>query len=195
MKRIFLNRIFLKMGLAAGVALGSAAAWAQEDELVGYPGYVDFGQLSSIFGEPTVEIAVGKTLLGLVSAFTASEDPDVAELFSRLDGVRVRVFETEFLADGAIDTVKGVASQLSSEGWESVVSVNSADEQVRIFLKMNQNVVEGITVMAVEPHEAAFINVIGLIDPAELAELMDRLDVDVDVDMDLGGRKNRDDEE
>ena len=193
MKRILLNRIFLSMGLAAGIALSSATAWAQEDELRGYPGYVDFGQLSSIFGEPTVEIAVGKTLLGLVSAFTASEDPEVAEMFSRLDGVRVRVFETEYLADGAIDTVKDVASQLSSGGWESVVSVNSADEQVRIFMKMNQTVVEGITVMAVEPHEAAFINVIGLIDPAELAELMNRLDVDVDLDM--NGVKIRNDDD
>ncbi|MDX1555794.1 MAG: hypothetical protein R3212_07200, partial [Xanthomonadales bacterium] len=67
------------------------------------------------------------------------------------------------------------------------------DEQVRIFMKMNQTVVEGITVMAVEPHEAAFINVIGLIDPAELAELMNRLDVDVDLDM--NGVKIRNDDD
>ncbi len=188
MKRFLLNTV-----LVATLVLSSAVAWGQEDELLGYPGYVDFGQLGSIFGEPTVEIAVGKTLLGLVSAFTASEDPDVAELFSRLDGVRVRVFETQALADGAVDLVRDVSSRLSGEGWESVVSVNSADEQVRIFLKMNQNVVEGITVMAVEPHEAAFINVIGVIDPAELAELMNRLDVDVDVD--VNGMKHRTDDE
>jgi hypothetical protein len=160
--------------------MASSLAWAQEDELRAYPGYVDFGQLSDTFGEPSVEIAIGKGLLSFVSAFTSSEDPEIADLFSRLDGIRVRVFETEQLADGAVDLVKGVSSNLSSDGWESVVSVNSADEQVRIFMKLNQDVIEGITVMAVEPNEAAFINVIGFLDPAELARLMDHFDVEVD---------------
>lgn len=174
-----MKKFILTMAGAAGVALLSSAAFAQEDELKGYPGYVDFGQLGSIFGEPTVEIAVGKSLLGLVSAFTASEDPEIANLFSRLDGVRVRVFETEQLAEGALDFVKDVSAELSGAGWESVVTVNSADEQVRIFMKMNKDVVEGITVMAVEPHEAAFINVIGLLDPEELAKVMEHFDVEV----------------
>lgn len=184
-----MKRYLLTTVGAACIALLSSAAWAQEDELKGYPGYVDFGQLSAIFGEPTVEIAVGKSLLGLVSAFTASEDPEVAGLFSRLDGVRVQVFETQSMADGAIDFVKDVSSKLAGSGWESVVTVNSDDEQVRIFMKMNQQDVEGITVMAVEADEASFINVIGVLRPDELAKVMDHFDVDVD------GVKLRDDDD
>lgn len=184
-----MKKYLLTMVGAAGIALLSNAAFAQEDELRGYPGYVDFGQLGSIFGEPTVEIAIGKSLLGLVSAFTAGEDPEVASLFSRLDGVRVRVFETDSLADEAFDFVKDASSQLSSAGWESVVTVNSADEQVRIFMKMNKDVVEGITVMAVEPHEAAFINVIGFLDPEELARVMDHFDVEMH-GVKIGGDKD-----
>ena len=160
--------------------LAISPAWAQEDELRAFPGYVDFGQLSDIFGEPNVEIAIGKGLLSFVGIFTQSEDPEVADMFSRLDGVRVQVYETEYLADGAVDLIKGVSSNLSSSGWAPVVSVNSADEQVRIFMKLNGDTIEGITVMAVEPHEAAFINVIGMLDPNELARLMDHFDVDVD---------------
>ena len=64
-----------------------------------YPGYVDFGELSSIFGEPTVQIAVGESLLGLVGSLSASEDPEAAELFNRLNGVRVNVFETTAMAE------------------------------------------------------------------------------------------------
>ena len=188
-----MKRFLMTTAVIASIALSSAAAFAQEDELRGYSGYVDFGQLNPLFGEPTVEIAIGKSLLGLISAFTASEDPEVASMFSRLDGVRVRVFETESLVDGAVDLIRDVSSQLSGDGWESVVSINSADEQVRIFMKMNQGNVEGITVMALEPQEAAFINVIGLLDPRELAEIMDHFDVDVDVDMKgLKGRNNDD---
>jgi len=175
-----MKKFLITLAGAACLALASGSAWAQEDELRAFPGYVDFGELSDTFGEPAIEIAIGKGLLNFVSLFTSSEDPEIADLFSRLDGVRVRVFETEKLADGAIDLVKGVSSKLSASGWESVVSVNSADEQVRIFMKLNQDVIEGITVMAVEPDEAAFINVIGFLDPAELARLMDHFEVDVD---------------
>ncbi|HKJ16556.1 MAG TPA: DUF4252 domain-containing protein [Xanthomonadales bacterium] len=181
-----MKKFIITMAGIACLTLAASTAWAQEDELKAFPGYVDFGQLSDIFGEPNVEIAVGKGLLSFVSAFTTNEDPEVANLFSRLDGVRVRVFETDQLADGAIDLVRNVSSSLSGSGWESVVSVNSTDEQVRIFMKLNDDLIEGITVMAVEPDEAVFINVIGFLDPAELARLMDHFEVDVN-DIQING--------
>jgi hypothetical protein len=166
----------LIIGLLALLAL---PAMAQEDALKDLPGYVDFGELNSIFGEPTVQIAVGESLLGLVGSLSASEDPEAAELFKRLNGVRVNVFETTQMADGAVDYVKEVSSQLSNLGWESVVTVNSADEQARIFMKIDQDRVQGITVMAVEENEAVFVNVIGNLDPEELGKVMDNFDIDL----------------
>lgn len=166
----------LMMGLAAMLAL---PAMAQEDALKDFPGYVDFGELNSVFGEPTVQIAVGASLLGLVGSLSASEDPEAAELFKRLNGVRVNVFETKQMADGAVDYVKDVSAQLSNLGWESVVTVNSADEQVRIFMKINNDMVQGITVMAVEENEAVFVNVIGSLNPAELGKVMGNFDIDL----------------
>jgi len=160
-------------------ALLTCSAWAQEDAMKDFPGYVDFGQLSEIYGEPSVQISVGQSLLGLVSAFTASEEPESAELFKRLKGVRVNVFETTVMANGAVDHVKEVSSRLSAVGWESVVTVNTADEQVRIFMKINEAIVEGITVMAVEENEAVFINVIGNLSQEELAKVMNNFDVDM----------------
>ena len=65
-------------------------------------------------------------------------------------------------------------------GWESVVTVNQDQEQVRIFMKMNDGQVQGITVMAVEATEAVFVNVIGNLNPAELEKVMDNFDVDID---------------
>ncbi len=166
----------LLMSLAAMLAL---PVMAQEDALKDFPGYVDFGELNAIFGEPTVQIAVGESLLGLVGALSASQDPEAAELFKRLNGVRVSVFETSQMADGAVDYVKDVSSQLSNLGWESVVTVNSADEQVRIFMKIDNDKVEGITVMAIEENEAVFVNVIGSINPAELGKVMENFDIDL----------------
>jgi len=160
-------------------ALLAFPAWAQEDALVDLPGYVDFGSLQEIYGEPTVEIAVGKSLLSLVASFSASEDPESAELFKRLLGVRIHVFENPAMPASGLDHVKEISSRLSAAGWESVVTVNSKDEQVRIFMKINGEEVQGITVMAVEDDEAAFINVIGNLNPAELERVMDNFEINL----------------
>jgi len=172
--------VITKILIACVTALMALPVIAQEDALKDYPGYVDFGELHSVFGEPSVQISVGESLLGLVSSLSASEDPEAAELFNRLNGVRVNVFETDGMVDGAMDLVKDVSSQLSDRGWESVVTVNSDEEQVRIFMMINNNQVEGITVMAVEETEAVFVNVIGSIDPAELGRVMENFDIEID---------------
>ena len=169
-----------KILTACVTALMALPVMAQEDALKDYPGYVDFGELSAVFGEPTVQISVGASLLGLVSSLSASEDPEAAELFKRLNGVRVNVFETDGMADGAVDLVKDVSARLGDHGWESVVTVNSNDEQVRVFMMINDDQVEGITVMAVEETEAVFVNVIGSINPEELGRVMENFDIELD---------------
>jgi len=179
------KQLMLSLLVALAAIPAAGTAWAQEDALKDFPGYVDFGSLSDIFGEPTVQIAIGQSLLNMVGAFSASEDPELAALFKRLQGVRVNVFETPGVPGGAFDYVKDVSSKLSSRGWESVVTVNSADEQVRIFMKIEGDRIEGITVMSVQSDEAAFINVIGSLNPAELERVMDNFDVDIN-DVSLG---------
>lgn len=161
-------------------ALMALPAMAQEDSLKDFPGYVDFGELGAVFGDPSVQISIGESLLGLVGSLSSSEDPEAAELFKRLNGVRVNVFETETMADGAVELVRDVSSRLSDRGWESVVTVNSQDEQVRIFMMISESRVEGITVIAVEETEAVFVNIIGSINPEELGKVMDNFDIEFD---------------
>jgi hypothetical protein len=167
---------FLLIGLISMLAL---PAMAQEDALTDFPGYVDFGELNSMFGEPSVQIAVGGALLGFVSALSAAEDPEAAELFKRLHGVRVSVFENPAVTEDAVNYVKTISSQLNQQGWESVVTVNSDDEQVRIFMKFNAENVEGITVMTLQEDEAVFVNVIGDLKPDELGKVMDNFDIEM----------------
>ena len=178
------HSIFRKALTLCATVLISLPVMAQEDALKDLPGYVDFGELTQVFGDPAVQISVGESLLGLVSSLSASEDPEAAELFKRLNGVRVNVFETENMADGAIDLVKDVSSKLSTLGWEPVVKVNSQEEQVRIFMMIRDGKVQGITVMAVEENEAVFVNVIGNINPEELGKVMDKFDIDMGHDDD-----------
>jgi len=167
---------FLLMGLISILAL---PAMAQEDALKKFPGYVDFGELNSMFGEPSVQIAVGGSLLGFVSALSAHENPEVAELFKRLHGVRVSVFKNPSMTETTLEFVKTISSKLSQQGWEPVVTVNTDDEQVRIFMKFNGDIVEGITVIALEEDEAVFVNVIGDLNPDELGKVMKNFDIEM----------------
>jgi len=173
------SKFFTTLMTACIAALFSFPVLAQEDTLKAFPGYVDFGELNTMFGEPTVQISVGQSLLGLVASLSAEEDPEAAALFNRLFGVRVNVFETDSMVDGAIERVKEVSSRLGKLGWESVVTVNSDEEQVRVFMMINDNQVEGITVMSLQEDEAVFVNVIGNIDPEELSRVMKNFDIDV----------------
>ena len=160
-------------------ALLALPAMAQEDALVDLPGYVDFGELGDIYGEPKVQIALGEALLGFVSAMAAKEEPETAELFNKLKGVRVNVYNIDGDAGPAVEQVKRVATMLSGAAWSPIVRVNEEGQQVQIFLKMTGENVEGLTLMAVDGEEAVFINVIGDINPEDLGKVVENFDVDL----------------
>jgi hypothetical protein len=83
------------------------------------------------------------------------------------------------VTESTVDYVKAISAKLSQQGWESVVTVNSDDEQVRVFMKFNGQNVEGITVMAMESDEAVFVNVIGDLKPDELGKVMENFDIEM----------------
>ena len=157
---------------------------AQEDALKDLPGYVDFGELDSIYGEAKVNISIGSALLNFVAVM--NDDPETAELFNKLKGVRVSVYSTEEVgADAALDQVNRVKSTLQSSSWQPIVQVNDDGEQVQIFMQMDGDKMNGLTLMAVDDEEAVFINVIGQLDPHELSQVMDNFDIDIDDAMDI----------
>jgi hypothetical protein len=159
---------------------------AQEDALKDLPGFVDFGEMNSIYGEPKVNISIGGALLGFVGAMAKNEDPQAAAIFSKLKGVRVSVYSTEDAgADAAFGQVAQVKSTLQGLNWSPIVQVNDDGEQVQIFMQMDGDKMNGLTLMAVDDEEAVFINVIGQLDPNELAQLMDNFDIDLDDTMDI----------
>ena len=168
---------YLIAALAACLAL---PALAQEDSLKDLPGFVDFGELSSIYGEPKVMINIGGYLLNFVAAATR-DDPETSEIMAGLKGVRINIYNTEGNVAPAMEQVSQVKSLLSANAWEPIVQVNDEGEQVQIFLKVTGDQMEGMTVMAVNDEEAVFLNIIGMIDPEHLERVMDKFDVDVDM--------------
>ena len=167
--------------LAALISLPVAAQTAQLESL---PGYMDFADLDAIYGEPRVMINIGGTLLKLMAMASAAEDPETSAMISGLEGVRIKVYPTEGNLKPALEKVADARATLEAAEWEPVVQVNKANEQVQIFMKAGTDTVEGLTVMAVNDEEAVFLNILGVIDPAQIGKVMNSLNVDVDVDVD-----------
>jgi len=173
----------LMIGLVC--TLVSMPVLAQEDELKDLAGFIDFGDLSSSYGEPKISINIGGTLLQFVGLMSEGSNPETAEMMSHLKGVRVFGYPIEDDPTVARERFSEVKSNLRSKGWEPVVQVNEDDEQVLIYMKMNGSSMEGMTVMTVDDEEVMFINIIGRLDPRQLGEIMDNFDVDIEDAMDL----------
>ena len=180
MKRLLKNRFVI--GLLC--ALFAMPVIAQEDELKNLAGYVDFGDLSATYGEPKITINLGGTMLNFVGMMSSEESPETSELISKLKGIRVQIFSIDENSDAAKSQFGKTKGQLKSNGWEPIVQINEDDEQVLVYMKMTEGNMEGMTVMVVDNDEAVFVNVIGQLNPTELAKVMDKFDVDVDLDMD-----------
>ena len=165
--------------------LVSMPVLAQEDELKDLPGFIDFGDLSSAYGEPKISINIGGTLLQFVGLMSGENNPETSKMMSQLKGVRVFGYPIEEDPSVARAKFAEVKSTLKSQGWEPVVQVNEEDELVLIYMKMNGSSMDGMTVMTVDEEEVMFINIIGQLDPRQLGEMMDNFDVDIDGALEL----------
>ena len=152
---------------------------------------MDFEDLSEHYGQPKVEINLTKDLMQLIGSFAKHEDPEVAEVLSNLDFVKVRVYELNGEIQHAKATLEEASARLKKEQWNTLVTVNDNEDNqnVRILSKSGDGVIDGFVVMVVSPDrfdgEAVFINIVGDIDPSQIAKITDNLDVDMDVDFSI----------
>ncbi len=160
--------------------LVSLPVLAQEDELKDLAGFIDFGDLSATYGEPSISINIGGTLLQFVGMMSEEGNPETSEMMSQLKGVRVFGYPVSGDPGVAKEKFAEVKSTLKSKGWEPVVQINEDDEQVLIYMKMVGSSMEGMTVMTVDDEEVMFINIIGKLDPKQLHTVMDGFDIDID---------------
>ena len=159
----------------------SMSASAQESDMKSMPGYVDFGVLDSVYGEPRVRISIGGTLLKFMAA-VSKEDPEAAMLMRNLQGVRINVYSTSGQMDAALEQIDRVKELLSKAAWEPIVQVKESDEEVQIFILADETGMQGLTVMSVDADEAVFINILGEIDPGKLGVVLKQLNTGVDID-------------
>lgn len=169
--------------IAVGLSLlfCACAACAQP-----HPGSVDFSRFSALQAtDVSVDLTLGGWLLNWARiAARESGDPDL-KVLSNVDSIRVRVFE---VSDGAasIATATEVVDELLGRGWERLVRVNDDGSWVNVLVKGQAELLEGITVIALdEGREVVFVNIAGRLHPADVARLLrdsELLHVDLDLD-------------
>jgi Domain of unknown function (DUF4252) len=124
----------------------------------------------------TVEVTMDGPMLRWASKFLSSEDPEeqkAAKVVANLKGIYVRSFE--FDKDGAYSAseVESLRSQFRSPGWSRVVGVRSQQDgdNVDIFFRLENDKMAGIVIIAAEPRELTFVNIVGSLEVDQLADL------------------------
>ena len=179
-----LKTIFLCALLVLAVAVTATAKdKAKATDYTKHPGYVDFNALE-IFGEQeaTIEVYLKQPMLNLLRKFIKDEDPELYDIFGKLQLVRVQVFDvTSDLADKFDAESAKTVKILDEKGWEKIVRVFEDDQRVFVYLKPSEDyeLIQGIVVIAMEGfEEAVFVNIVGDIHPDDISKLGGHFGVD-----------------
>jgi len=150
------------------------------DEML--PGQVDFGEFSPPKGQGEfVEVNVPTGLFTMAAKLVEKDQPEVAKLLSGLKLVRVNVIGLDEENRAELQKrAQKIRKDLAGKGWERIVTAQQKDQDVSVYLKMdNKGAVQGLAAVVLNGSEqAVFANVVGEIRPEQLAMLGEKLHID-----------------
>ena len=148
------------------------------------PGYVDVGKFKPTEGCQFVEVNLHAPLLKFASMFVGKEEPEVAALIRTIKHVRVNVvgYDGTTRAE-TTGRVEGVRRELETQGWTQMVTVKESGnaENVAVFIKMaDDDSIDGMVVTVIDGNkrEVVFVNLVGNIQPEQIATIGKRLNID-----------------
>ncbi len=175
MKRIIgsMACLILISALAALPAQGQSNLEREE-------GFVDFKPIEDLFPDlPRLEVNVKGSLLRLVVEASRHEDPGLAEVLSRLRAVQVRTYDLPSDHKSPIlERTDNLVRRLSRSGWETVVRVRETHDHVDLYLRESGDLISGLMLVVIENKQATFVNIVGNIDPAEIALIGRQFNID-----------------
>lgn len=128
----------------------------------------------------SVEINLEGPLLRMVAEATRGDDPEFAKLMTGLKAIHVQVFPLKDNGGAAPlrPKIDRAVRWLEDRGWQSTVRVREREEETYIYVKLVDGQVVGLTVLAIDSNnEAALINIVGKLDPAQIGRLGRGLDL------------------
>ena len=131
----------------------------------------------------SVDITIDGALLKLAKHFArkaaqddgddADDDRAALEVLQGVQSVRVRSFK--FNEDNAypMSDIDAIRRQLDNPSWNRIVQVHKRDPQqdVDVFVCLEDGKARGVTVISAEPREFTIVNVVGDIDVDKFAKL------------------------
>jgi hypothetical protein len=168
----------IKLVTVAALAVAFAVpGFAAQD-----PGQVDFGTMPSAAGRQFVEVNLQPNLISLAAKIVSKQEPQVAELLRNIKHVRVNVVGLDDTNRSTVDQkMKAVRADLESRGWSPVVTVrDEGGENVNVHIKTGKDdVIQGLVVTVIgNDNEAVFVNIVGEINPDQIAEIANRFDIE-----------------
>jgi len=146
------------------------------------PGQVDFGSFSPPKGDGEfVEVNVPTGLITMASKLVEKDEPEVAKILNGLKLVRVNVIGLDDENRAELQKrAQKIRKDLSGKGWERIVTAQQKDQDVSVYLKIDdKGAIQGLAaVVLADKDQAVFANIVGEIRPEQLALLGEKLHID-----------------
>jgi hypothetical protein len=163
----------LSAALAAATALAlPVAGYGVEPEL----NIPNFSHLK-LKATESVDVTLDGFLMRIARKIAASHAADEAHddaisLLQDIKSVRVRNFSFDSDNAYSMADIDSVRKQLKAPGWSALVQVHRRDnEDVDVYVCLEDDKVKGLAVIASEPREFTIVNIVGSIDLDKISQL------------------------
>ncbi len=144
----------------------------------GNEGYADLDSLGIRDTDTVMSLSIGPALLRFAASHV-DDDPEVSELLSSLDGIRIRIYEINGNASRVAARIDTMSGRLQEDGWEPVMLIREKNETTHMLIRTVDRRICGMTVLVSDGYsEAVVVNLMGEIRPRQFGDVMVALDVD-----------------
>jgi hypothetical protein len=165
------------MKFILGFVLAAGVMMAQE-----FHEMINFDALKAKADE-TIEVNLDGNLLRMAMNFLSDKDADEAQAKKLIGGIKgIYVRSLKFEKSGMYSTadVEKIRGLLKGPQWAKVVNIESKrhdGDNVGIFVKTDGSQMQGLVVLDFEPEELTIVNIVGVIDPAQVRSLNGKLGI------------------
>lgn len=161
----------LPLKIATALLLSASLALPAAAQDIKFP--VSLEKLAAKAKE-TVDVTLDGQMLKWATKFMDKDgDVEAKQITQNLKGIYVRSYEFEKEGEYSPADVEEVRAQLQAPTWQRMVGVRSKKDgdNADIYVKMENGQVNGMVIIAADPHEMTIVNLVGLIDPDQISSL------------------------
>lgn len=120
-----------------------------------------------------IEVSLGPSMLKVLNKAITHDQPEVGTILRdlrRIDAVVATIRKDD--AEKALRMITSAAIQLEKQGWERIAYVRQASQQIRVYTRPSEDVIDGLVVFVLDENENSRQLVYSFIDgPIRLDQL------------------------